>query len=173
MDNRRTRLLRPPRTGSSSLVRSWGLGDSEQYAFHSVPKEGDTTWKYGFTRNPWDRVVSLYHLSWRESYPHGEFTEWVLRGMPGEISFGDLWEELLTQPTYHWLQHADWVGRFEEREKELERLCGILKRDFPEAHLGKSNRTGTYKEYFQDNQEAIEFVREKYLVDVHHYGYEF
>lgn len=164
------RFLHPPRTGGSSLVRSWGLGRPE-YQSHHLAKPGDG-WRYGFTRNPWDRVVSLFHLSWRESDPHPEFCEWILSGMDADSSFGERWHRDLTLPTWAWLKDADWIGRFECREEHLLELCSILDREVPTHHIAKSHRRKPYPEYYTDPA-AIEAVRERYAVDVEEFGYEF
>ena len=59
------RFIHPPRTGGSSIRRAWLLSPEEYggHEFPVMPKPADE-WRYGFTRNPWDRVVSLYHYPW-------------------------------------------------------------------------------------------------------------
>lgn len=166
------RFVHPPRTGGSSVVRSWGLTKPE-YRGHKPPAKGDG-WRYGFTRNPWDRVVSLYHLAHRGK-PNVAFADWVLGGMVADGSNGRRFESHVTLPTLHWLRDADWVGRFETRAVDLAELARRLRRKFPAKHENRSQHRGAapYWEYYRDREDVVEYVRERYAQDVHVYGYEY
>lgn len=156
-DDRVLRMLHPPRTGGSSIRVSWELKPPE-YLGHDDPTPAD--FSYGFTRNPWDRAVSLYHLFAREE----SFADWVAAGMPHH----DV--RPLTNPTVYWLADADWVGRFEHRSDDLMELCEILGREMPIRHVAASRRR-PYPEYYDDA--TAEAVASIYAADIDRFGYVF
>lgn len=156
----RLRFLHPPRTAGRSLRYAWGLGPPE-YRGHAPPADDDG-WRYGFTRNPWDRVVSLWCLV-RDAA--GPFRRWVQSGILGPTDHLPI-----VSPCARWLAGADWVGRFERREEDIQELASILNRPLPTTHIGKSKRE-PYWTYYDDETRLI--VAERYAVDIEMWGYAF
>jgi hypothetical protein len=176
LQGKRLRFLHPPRTGGSSITVAWEINkNSSEYWGHRVPHcpKPEEEWWYGFTRNPWDRVVSLYHLA----NPYGKakqssFSQWVLAGMDGTHQFGKRFAEQIALPTIRWLAEADWIGRFENRATDLALLSELLDRPFPSEHIAATPvRLGNYMEYY--NAEAALYVAERYAEDIEVFGYEF
>lgn len=155
------RMLHPPRTGGTSLRESWRLVRPE-YQNHKPPTPA--RFSYGFCRNPWDRLVSLYHL--RYSDLSRSFREWVLED---GAHFHDGGIPIIA-PCVFWLKDANFVGRFERRDEDLKVLCEILDRPFPDKHEGKTQR-GPYRDYYDAETKA--WVAERYSEDIRAYGYEF
>ena len=144
MGNWSARLLHPPRVGLSSVVVSWRLRRPE-YWKHDPASAYVADFNYGFTRNPWDRVVSLWH-HWLEQRRQGvqpTFEEWVLQPN-GYLEAG-----YHSQPTMFWLKDAEWVGHYEKRELHLKELCVFLRRDVPPDNVNPTIRR-PYREYFTD-----------------------
>ena len=164
------RFLHPPRTSGRSIVNSWGLVAPE-YIGHKPPKPDDG-WSYGFTRNPWDRVVSLWHLA-HKTEPVVSLEEWIVGGMQPDPSSGRRFGPHICLPTAAWLGKADWIGRFETRGEDLIELADTLNRDVPVLHQNKSEHRSTpsYHEHYTDRARAL--VAEKYAIDVALYGYSF
>jgi hypothetical protein len=146
-----------------------------------MPKPEDE-WRYGFTRSPWDRVVSLWCLahptdSERERSP---FRAWVLGGMGSPYRHGPKFAHL-SLPTLRWLEGADFVGRFETREEDLARLATLLGREVPvlpdaegrmvPAHIAKARDRAPYPDYYDEVTRA--WVAERYREDVEAFGYSF
>lgn len=156
----RRRFLHPPRTAGRSLRYAWGLRPPE-YRGHAPPADDDG-WRYGFARNPWDRVVSLWCLL-RDSV--GPFRAWVRSGLPGPTD-----RLPVVAPCSTWLRDADWVGRFERFETDVVELASVLGRPAPTTHVGESVRE-RYPTYYDD--ETREIVSERYAEDVERWGYEF
>ena len=157
------RLLHPPRTGTTSIAKSsWRLGPPEYYG-HALPLPGER-FRYGFTRNPWDRVVSLYHLLHpNEGRP---FDDWVMEGMPGPAYEGIP----IVSPTTVWLDGANFIGRFESRAYHLELLARLLGRPVPELHHGATERR-PYTEYYDDHTRQVVALR--FAPDLERFGYRF
>ena len=92
--------------------------------------------KFTFTRNPWDRLVSYYyydHLSSRlqtgADSKYMEFDEWVAREL-GPNSRGYLSEGTLfcTYPGYETKEIlSDYIGRFENLQDDFDNICDRLK----------------------------------------------
>lgn len=150
----------------------WRLKPPE-YRSHSPPAPDDG-WRYGFVRNPWDRALSLYWLSWLPSKPHGTLDEWILEGMPGRHTHGHHWD-WLRGPCANWLRDADWVGRFERRSEDALELSALLGRPAPGVNVSRTRQRiarDRYQEAYS-SQAAIDRVGEVYAEDVELYGYSF
>lgn len=171
------RFVHPPRTGGSSITRSWGINrrSGGEYHGHHFPEMPKPEWefRYGFTRNPWDRVVSLYHLATPEHQPvPKDFQRWVLEGMDGDHTFGARWQEQVCQPTIKWLKGANFIGRFENRQRDLVELSSLLGREVPREHISASpKRLLDYREYYDEKTRL--WVAERYHEDVEEFGYAF
>lgn len=159
------RFLHVPRTGGTSLVAGWGLLKPEYFG-HSVIYDTDS-WTYGFTRNPFDRLVSLYH---HFQGPPLSFEEWISKGMPS-VQYPPDRASFLAHPASLWLQGASWVGRFESRAEDLEELAAVLGRAVPEVHVAESRDRGPYQEYYTDRIRKA--VSEIYAPDLDRWGYSF
>lgn len=179
------RFLHPPRTGGRSISRSWGLGHPE-YQKHAPP--GPADFIYGVARNPWDRVISLWH--WEEEGKSGfdrNFEGWLRDGM---MTFSTGSGFKVARPCSWWLhplqagrwqdrpdiialrglRDADYIIRFERWDEDLGRLAEMLDRPMPHKHVGKSIRR-PYQEYYNDVTRDL--VAELYEEDIRLYGYTF
>lgn len=163
-------MLHPPRTGGSSIRRSWMLGP-EEYQSHDFPGEkGPDEWWYGFTRNPWDRVVSLWHWPPGRAENEISFRDFVLGGFRRPAQ-GPGFSRLMASPTIRWLERADFIGRFEQRDTDLGRLAKILNRPVPELHIGPTEERRPYRDYYDDETRLA--VARAYAEDIQAFGYGF
>lgn len=178
------RFVHVPRTGGSSIREGWDLGEPECQG-HAPPAAAGFI--YGAVRNPWDRVVSLYHYLELERRGYS-FRGWVLAGLDPSFATGSSFE--ITRPCAWWLRpldagpwvdrpdvvyerglrNADFVVRFENREDDLRRLAEFLDRPYPEGHVGATER-GPYREYY--DAETRDVVGRLFEEDVRLFGYEF
>jgi len=133
--------------------------------------------KFAFVRNPWDRVVSLFHRKERgragapETFP--EFCVWIENA-----------SDTCVHPTTHrnqldWLTDesgeiaVDFVGRFENLHHDFQHICTRLGTPYLPLTHKKSNRAGRkhYTEYY--TPELRDTIGEKFAVDVERFGYGF
>lgn len=161
MEGLQLRFMHPPRTGGTSIGRSWRLGPPEYYG-HALPK--GETFRYGFTRNPWDRVVSLYFVC--VSPGTYSFRDWVMEGLRCPAYEG----VPIVSPSTVWLDGASFVGRFEQREEHLAALARLLGRPVPPLHMGKTERE-PYPRYYDDETRRI--VAWRFASDIERFGYTF
>jgi hypothetical protein len=132
----------------------------------------DDYYKFSFVRNPWDRVVSIYHyLGYDRKFIFGEF---VLNHL----------HELLH--TYYWFLKpqkefittnnnimVDFIGRYENLQSDFDIVCKKLGiEDSALIHKNKSKRNfNEYKAYY--NSTSKDLVYKIYKQDVKLFKYEF
>lgn len=161
-------FLHPPRTGGSSIRRAWELSP-EEYKGHEIPEAvGDDVFAYGFTRNPFDRVVSLYHYPPAAPDPATSFEDFVETRGAAHAHRWSLPVETMAAPTYDWLKYANCVGRYENRAHDLAALAKILGRPVPTLHIGPSRRSD-YRDYYTPR--LRDQVRAWFEIDFQAFGY--
>jgi hypothetical protein len=174
-----------PRSTWYSLLRALGLPrDYRRYKFreHAPLREAQARmpaerfasyFKFGFVRNPWDRLVSDYagllqnpshrrHRRARRLADFAAFIEWeAQRGKRVQL-------DLLCDRDGR--MAADFVGRFENVEADFAEVCGRLGIAAELPHRNRSNR-GDYREWYDDR--TREMVRQYWRADIETFGYEF
>lgn len=134
-------------------------------------------WSFGFTRNPWDRMVSNYFW-WQQVNKNGWDLDHYKRAMEGksfeQYVLGGDW--LMTSPTTDFLfkdghQLVNFVGRFERLEEDFRVVCKVLG---IEARLGKQNssKRGDYRSYYT-KPEMVDLVGARFRADIDNFGYNF
>lgn len=138
--------------------------------------------KFCFVRNPWDRMVSLYHYAretgirrtkerglklnaFQQNVVENSFSDWILTGKLGP-------------PQTSWFLSArgqllvDFIGRLERIDEDLQKLSKILDIDFS-TNLHKANTTKreSYQNYYNDTTRQI--IAEKFAKEIELFGYEF
>lgn len=170
-----------PKTGGSSVTYAlfpklrgkWG-----KYKGHFLPNEYEPVlWKHYFTfcfiRNPWDRMVSLYHYHCDGVYLVNnadiEFKEFCL-SFPKYVKHG---YHKLKQIDYLYLgkEKIDFMGKFENLEQDFQNICQRLNiiRSLP--HLIKSERQKDYRLYY--DRETKDFVYNYFYEDIQLGNYQF
>jgi chondroitin 4-sulfotransferase 11 len=166
-----------PRTGGTSIELQLGnkIPKEEKHkSLFALEKEVDTSqcFKFSFVRNPWDITISKYFTPF-----YCEINQLADKSLlyflenyfpaPGEV--GDLFHE------YFDPCKMDFIGRYENREKDLEFISNKinLKLDpkFSAKEMQKAKSKKHYTEYY-DN-ETREIVAQKYAKDIEHFGYKF
>jgi hypothetical protein len=157
---------------------------------------GPSTWnscfKFGFVRNPWDRLVSWWSFldSMRaQAGRHGapnKFTRYVLE-RAGSFS------EFITHCTDEIVDAdgrkcifrnqidyltddrgaliVDFVGRFERLQEDFDKVCERLDRPSSELPHVNSSRHGDYVGYY--TRELADMVERRYAHDIKQFGYRF
>jgi hypothetical protein len=151
--------------------------------------------KFTFVRNPWDRLVSVYHYSrlWLPQ-PHNRDGKFHGVRALNEANEAADWRELYFK---HWVgcyvcigapsrftgQQADWItdrngnidmdfiGKFENLQNDFDTVCekiSIPSKKLP--HLKKTEHKH-YSEYYDDK--TVELVARKYRKDIKIFGYKF
>lgn len=140
-----------------------------------VEQVGERAWReaftFGFVRNPWDRLVSLYHYQRRQANrPEHRvgFDDWL-------AAHGPDWNG--RRPQLFWLcdedgrELVDFVGRYERLSTDFAYVARQLGR--PDLKLSRMNTSTRepYQAYYSDWQRDM--VGEWYADEVARYGYQF
>jgi hypothetical protein len=181
-------FVRVAKTASSSIVSSlfpnykrlkkintkvikWTDQDENHYPLSKVkevarPEIYNSYFKFGFVRNPWDRVVSSYHYMLR----FGSIQEMSIKNFLEYISNTPVEHKYLSQ--YNYINGCDFVGKFENLQKDFDIICDKIR--IPKrivGHLKKTKNRKHYTEYY-DN-ETTDLVAKKYAKDIEHFNYRF
>lgn len=150
--------------------------------FHSKAKEikglipdkiFDSYFKFGFVRNPWDWQVSLYNYgrTWKDHHQRelmlsfktfDEYIEWRVNNeirLQKEFFYDDKGNCLV-----------DFVGKFEQLEKDFDEICQKLKIKAVLPHTNKTNMGKPFLSYY--SPKSVDLIYEAFIDDVKTFGYE-
>lgn len=171
-------FIHVPRTAGTSIEIAfigedmWKSHPNEKHITASQAKDiyseyWDNYFKFSIVRNPWDRVISLYHfkafrninfiadksllyfLNHYKPYPHE----------PNPCSL----ENMIDEP-------LDFIGRFENLSDDFNTICKKLGCDMVLPHIQKTCHKH-YSEYY--DKETRQIVAERYSDDIKRFGYDF
>jgi hypothetical protein len=133
----------------------------------------DTMFSFGFVRNPWSRLVSLYHYK-RATTPGDlhrfdmRFDDWIAQLEDEEPQIPSQTRFLFSSEGK---QLVSYIGRFETLPEDLDNIGDKIGISF--ASLGHLNTTqhGHYRDYYDPRTEQI--VRRLFAPDIEHFGYAF
>jgi len=138
--------------------------------------------KFGFTRNPWDRMVSLYHFRSQKDNQNNKFDQQRLRDYGFEKCLltsilginnppWDRPELNMTNDSMTWLEGCDYIGRYENLQEDFDTICriiGLEQKQLP--HTNSSNHID-YREYY--TPEMVDYVAGTHKETIDRFGYTF
>ena len=139
-------------------------------------RQWNTYYKFGFVRNPWDRVVSLYlrkeGLQMADKMSFHEFVHWIENSSDTSI-----------HPSKHknqldWFLDSkgniavDFIGKFESLNEDWKIIAKKLGTSTTLPHTNKNiAKKKHYTEYY--NNELREIIAKKFQKDIDYFGYKF
>ena len=165
-----------PRTGGTSIEKALGfqMGNQEK---HLSAKDirgqiGEVAWenafKFSFVRNPWDRIISLYHQPYFRNINHlsqKSLTYFLHHYQPPDWEKKYYFEYLNTEG-------IDFIGRFENRIQDLKHIANMSGITLDShIHERKTDREVNYRAYY--DEQTQEMVSEMYRLDIDTYDYTF
>ena len=139
----------------------------------------DKFYKFAFVRNPWDWQVSMYNFILKEkthvkhnmvkSMSFEEYLKWVIRTKkPFPKGAEKFQKDTITDKNGRLL--VDFVGRYENLNKDFQYVCDILNIKAELPHLNKSVHKN-YKTYY--NKTSIDMIAKHFGQDIDLFAYSF
>ena len=138
-------------------------------------KQFETYFKFGFVRNPWDRVVSLYErteaLQLKDKMAFDEFVDWIQYSSATCVHSSPHRYQLdwFVDPNGNML--ADFIGKFERLEEDWAFVAKKLGLNENLPHQRPNPRARHYTEYYTPRTRDV--IANKFKVDIERFGYEF
>lgn len=133
-----------------------------------TPEKISEYYIFTFTRNPWDRIVSLSHYFGLKNPKAIKYAN--TRNFTQAYYTHSIPCSYATHSLLNGKQICDFIGRFENIEEDFAKICsdtGI------KASLDFKNR-GKHDHYVKSyNEQTIKAVRQKHSKDIDLFGYEF
>lgn len=162
-----------PKTGGISILKAIG------WKTDHIPAYELDGFRFGFVRNPYDRLLSTYTYFKEKKQKLKARDWWVNRHMDRYNTFEDfvldmpnrlrLFEQrhlkLQTHYTHYGYKYnlLQFTGRFENLEEDFEKVCNMLNiKHKPLPHLNKSNHVHWENAY---TEEMKRLVYEHYFAD--------
>lgn len=128
--------------------------------------------KFAFVRNPWDRMVSMYHFRLKKFKINQSFNEWILWSEKKRISDDlPLWGQQLD-----WVRDedgsiaVDFIGMFETIERDWNYICKKINKKLELPHHNTSKHVH-YSKYY--NKTSRFLVEEWHKDDIKMFDYKF
>lgn len=133
-------------------------------------------YKFGFVRNPWDRVVSLYHrgegLMMRDVMSFEDFVKWIKYSSSTCVHPVPHTNQLDWFVDPHGNLLVDYIGKFERLEEDWEMISDRLDISQKLPHVNKNlNKTKHYTDYYNENTKDI--IAKKFQIDIEYFNYTF
>ncbi|MAF24666.1 hypothetical protein CL634_03715 [bacterium] len=184
-----------PKTAGTSIKKALGL--SRDSLIHQRLPEGGAEeviksrelgnhFKFAFTRNPWDRLVSSYfffkqmdkeHWLW----PYDKKTAEEIKGFKDFkdfcVNFKNKTNKFHFQPQYPWVYASgaglltDFLGRYENLKEDMETLYSKIGIEPKKLCNDNTSKHKHYTEHYDD--ETRDIIAQKYAKDIEYFRYRF
>jgi len=141
-------------------------------------KEGK--FSFGFVRNPWDRLCSLYHF--RAQRPHSViydceqlrqdgFEKSLLNGTLSRQTENGNFNNCNHRDAMWWLHGCDFIGQFEHLQRDFYYICDRIGQERRELKKVNDSNHTDYRNYY--TTEMVDFVSETHAETIGLFGYSF
>ncbi|MCM2291260.1 sulfotransferase family protein [Allorhizobium sp. BGMRC 0089] len=192
-------FIHVPKTAGRAITKRLG-GESDAVPTHlPYHRLSDfniaSPFTFGFVRNPWDRLVSLYSFMCQKPLQSYEsplyqqhirdigFKAWLLDD-GFFMKQDEHWQCESLQPMQRrsqmfWLEGCDFIGRVETINDDFIRLrkqLGLKPRlaewfGLPALSRKNASKRGAYRDYYDSR--SIDFVAEHFAAEIDRFGYRF
>jgi len=178
-------FIHVPKNGGTAVCRALGEKSKSETHKPMFAVEKRNRFAFGFMRNPWDRMVSVYHflcqkpIKQNDNFNQAEvkamgFKRWLIES---EFFLGEELKSKRTPPAIQrrpqiwWLEGCDYIGKFERLESEVEYIASHL--GIKSAPLRKVNESihAHYRDYYDDS--TRKFIAEHFSDDIERFRYVF
>ncbi len=182
--NSRFIFIHNPKTGGTSITQALGgqtienkkylpkrvtIEDGQNLPLFRVARTG--RFAFGFVRNPWARMVSMYYWAVEMRFVKTSFKVWLTMMNHHMRSDPVTAPPLQRRSQLWWLHGCDFIGRFESLQDDF---AYVLKQIDQEPRLlPHINRCGygDWRSKYDDT--TYEFVKKHFAQDISCFSYEF
>jgi hypothetical protein len=160
----------------NNLLASFYLLLSEQKRFEIGERQFNEYFKFGFVRNPWDRVVSLYFrkqsVQKSDEMTFDAFVEWIKYSSSTCVHPVPHTNQLDWFVDPHGNVLVDFIGRFENLQDDWATVAEKLGLPGKLPHVNANpDARKPYTEYY--TKKTRELIEYKFRVDIDYFGYQF
>ena len=139
-------------------------------------KQFNSYFKFGFVRNPWDRVVSLYNrkegLQLRDEMTFDAFVKWIKYSSSTCVYPLPHVNQLDWFVDPHGNLLVDFIGKFENIDNDWGTIAGKLGLTQELPHKNKNpKKRKHYTEYYSETTKKD--IQDKFRTDIEYFKYEF
>jgi len=140
-------------------------------------KQFEEFFKFGFVRNPWDRVVSLYKrnegVQMRDKMTFDEFVDWIKYSSSTCVHPVPHVNQLDWLVDSHGDVLVDFIGKFENLKEDWKVVASKLglPEELPHKQQNPFKEKKHYTEYYSESTKEI--IADKFRVDIEFFDYEF
>jgi hypothetical protein len=140
-------------------------------------KKYQNYFKFGFTRNPWGRMVSVWKNKVIDCHQTGvddlrkfkDFKIFLKKACEKNLEFCD--NHIKLQTAMLPCEHLNYIGDLHSLNEDFKKICNKLAIPHQQLpHINKSQHKH-YTEYYDDETRAI--VANRYARDIEYFGYKF
>lgn len=189
-----------PKTGGQSITKVLG-GKTQGISTHTPLRcVTHDRFAFGFVRNPWARMVSLYRFLCQKRFRATDsfdqdrvrrvgFGAWLMEDeffmAEDRLPEGEPWimrecwkgdggadlPPMQRRPQLWWLDGCDFIGRFEAIKEDFQSACALAGIPGPTLpHINRTSGDDWRREY---DDESIAFVARHFAPDIARFGYAF
>ena len=168
-------FIHVPKTAGNSIIKA--INPEKVYKPNHQPffQVSDSLkaekFSFGFVRNPWDRVCSLYHFRVQSGIDarKKEIDRLVSDGFEKSVLNWTIGPN--KQDAMYWLDGCDFIGRFESLQSDFNQICRMI--GYPEIQLQVENKSNhsDYRDYY--TRDMIDVVAEKHRQTIELFDYTF
>lgn len=148
---------------------------SKEDALTQALNKFNSYFKFGFVRNPWDRVVSLYNrkegMQLSDKMSFEQFVEWIQNSSDTCIHPKEHKNQLDWFIDEKGEVIVDYIGKFEDLENGWQYICQKIKVNEKLPHSNKNPTKKNYKNYY--NSRTRKIVEQKFRTDIEYFDYTF
>lgn len=126
--------------------------------------------KFGFTRNPWDRLLSAWKFAFVAERSDAYEFRIAISFRKFIKDYRDTWLGV-EMNTLDFCNGCDFIGKFENLQKDFDTICDKIGISKQELSCENALNHKHYTEYYDDDSRKI--VAEKYAKDIEYFGYKF
>jgi len=162
-----------------------GMQDGRRHVFARDIRAGmderqwQASFKFAFVRNPWDRLVSWYHMCMQTATPnrfslyvrtHAPSFEGFVRHATTGMGERTTWNQLDFVTDRAGAMLVDFVGRYEALSRDMAHVRERLGLEHDLPHVNRSSHDD-YRRYYDDALRDV--VAERFRRDIEAFGYAF